>query len=219
MVAEGCTSSQSKKNASPKKQDLSSSSYYTVKKGDNLSIVASRSGHRYKQLAKWNNIAPPYTIYPGQRLKLFPVRKSKKSSVKKKNSKRSVTTPKSNKALNLHWKWPVKGPVVRSFSATGNKGINIAGVVGQKIKAAESGVVAYSGNGLAGYGKLLIIKHNYLYLSAYAHSRRLLVKEGQHVKGGQDIAEMGVGANAKPSLHFEIRKNGEPVNPLSYLPR
>ncbi|NOQ14473.1 MAG: peptidoglycan DD-metalloendopeptidase family protein, partial [Methyloprofundus sp.] len=101
--------------------------------------------------------------------------------------------------------------------ATGNKGIDIAGSIGQKIKAARSGVVVYSGSGLVGYGKLLIIKHNYLYLSAYAHNRRLLVKEGQKVKKGQYVAEMGVGVNAKPSLHFEIRKNGKPVNPLNYL--
>lgn len=215
MMVAGCTSFQT---VSPKKRDLSSSSYYTVKKGDNLSTVGFRSGHGYKQLARWNKIPPPYTIYPGQKLKLFSGNRSKKSPKNKKNKKKSLNNSTvNNRNLKLYWSWPVKGKLLRNFYATGNKGIDIAGSVGQKIKAARSGVVVYSGSGLAGYGKLLIIKHNYLYLSAYAHNRRLLVKEGQKVKKGQYIAEMGVGANAKPSLHFEIRKNGKPVNPLNYL--
>lgn len=218
MVIAGCASPQSKVASSPKKRDLSSSSYYIVKKGDNLSTVGYRSGHGYKQLARWNRISPPYTIYPGQKLKLFSGTRSKISSKKKINIKNSSNISTINKkVLRLYWSWPVKGQILRGFYATGNKGIDIAGRVGQKIKAARSGVVVYSGSGLAGYGKLLIIKHNYLYLSAYAHNRRLLVKEGQRVKKDQHIAEMGVGVNAKPSLHFEIRKNGKPVNPLNYL--
>ncbi len=224
MVIAGCASSHSKKNVSPKKRDLSTSSYYTVKKGDNLSTVGFRSGHGYKEIARWNRISPPYKIYPGQKLKLFSGISSKKISKKKnnrkkrKNKKKSLNNSNSNKKNSkLYWSWPVKGKLLRSFYATGNKGIDIAGRIGQKIKAARSGIVVYSGSGLAGYGKLLIIKHNYLYLSAYAHNRRLLVKEGQKVKKGQYIAEMGVGVNAKPSLHFEIRKNGKPVNPVNYL--
>ncbi|MCK5353572.1 MAG: peptidoglycan DD-metalloendopeptidase family protein [Methyloprofundus sp.] len=218
MITAGCANSPSKTSTTIKKRNLSSSSYYTVKKGDNLSSVGFRSGHGYKQLAKWNNIAPPYTIFPGQKLKLFSGKKSRKAPKKKKHKKNSSKISTINKkVLRLHWNWPVKGQILRGFYATGNKGIDIAGSVGQKIKAARSGIVVYSGSGLAGYGKLLIIKHNYLYLSAYAHNRRLLVKEGQKVKKGQSIAEMGVGVNAKPSLHFEIRKNGKPVNPLNYL--
>jgi len=218
MVTAGCSNFQT---VAKKKRDLSTSSYYTVKKGDNLSTVGFRSGNGYKQLAKWNKIPPPYRIYPGQKLKLFSVTRSKKSSTKKRKKKKSLKTKKTTKSnktvLKQHWSWPVKGKLLRGFYATGNKGIDIGGRVGKKIKAAGSGVVVYSGSGLAGYGKLLIIKHNYLYLSAYAHNRRLLVKEGQTVKKGQYIAEMGVGVNAKPSLHFEIRKNGTPVNPLNYL--
>lgn len=215
VVIAGGTSCQS---VSVKKRDLSSSSYYTIKKGDTLYTVGLRSGHGYKRLAKWNNIPPPYTIYQGKRLKLFSGGKSKKSTKKGKfHKKNSNISTVNKKVLKLHWSWPVKGRVLKSFYATGNKGIDIAGRIGQKIKSARSGVVVYSGSSLAGYGKLLIIKHNYLYLSAYAHNRRLLVKEGQKVKQGQYIAEMGVGVNAKPSLHFEIRKNGNPVNPLNYL--
>jgi len=218
MVIVGCASSHSRKKDLPKRRDLSTSSYYTVKKGDNLSAVGFRSGHGYKQLARWNKIPAPYKIYPGQKLKLFSEASSKKSSKKKKYKKKKFNNLKSNKkVVKLYWNWPVKGKLLRGFYASGNKGIDIAGSVGKKIKAARSGVVVYSGSGLAGYGKLLIIKHNYLYLSAYAHNRRLLVKEGQKVKKGQYIAEMGVGVNAKPSLHFEIRKNGKPVNPLNYL--
>ncbi len=209
------------KTSSPKKRDLSSSSYYTVKKGDNLSTVGFRSGHRYKQLARWNSISPPYKIYPGQKIKLFSDTSTTKNSKPRKKKYKKKTTKSSAKKgiIKANWSWPVKGRLVRSFYATGNKGIDIAGSIGQKIKAARSGVVMYGGSGLAGYGKLLIIKHNYLYLSAYAHNRRLLVKEGQKIKKGQDIAEMGVGVNAKPSLHFEIRKNGKPVNPINYLLR
>lgn len=215
MVIVGCAGCQS---ISVKKRDLSSSSYYTIKKGDTLYTIGLRSGHGYKRLAKWNNISPPYKIYQGDKLKLFSGILSKKSSKKKNSNKKKPNISTVNKkVLKSYWSWPVKGKLLRGFYATGNKGIDISGRIGQKIKATRSGIVVYSGSGLVGYGKLLIIKHNYLYLSAYAHNRRLLVKEGQKVKKGQYIAEMGVGVNAKPSLHFEIRKNGKPVNPLNYL--
>ena len=120
--------------------------------------------------------------------------------------------------LKLAWQWPIRGRLVKSFSQTGNKGIDISGKIGQSIKAAANGKVVYRGHGLIGYGNLLIIKHNYLYLSAYANNRRLLVKEGQDIKKGQVIAEMGLGKGKKAALHFEIRKNGKSVNPLNYLP-
>ena len=144
----------------------------------------------------------------------------KKSQKKKKyNKKTSSISINKKRVLRLYWQWPVQGKILRSFYATGNKGIDIAGHIGKKIRAAESGIVVYSGSGLVGYGNLLIIKHNYLYLSAYAHNRRLLVKEGHKVKKGQLIAEMGAGVDAKPALHFEIRKNGKSVNPISYMPK
>ncbi|NOQ16536.1 MAG: peptidoglycan DD-metalloendopeptidase family protein [Methyloprofundus sp.] len=210
----GCTKIQSQAPVQPKQRDLINGSYYTIKKGDTLYSVGFRSGHGYKRLASWNKISPPYNIYIGQKLKLFKKKSAKRPKVKKKSSTISVN---NKKVLKFNWRWPVRGKILRGFYLTGRKGIDISGYVGQNIKATEAGVVVYSGSGLVGYGKLLIIKHNYLYLSAYAHNRRLLVKEGQKVKAGQHIAEMGVGANAEPSLHFEIRKNGTPVNPVTYL--
>jgi len=211
----GCTNSQKTSLSYSLRRDLTSSSYYQVKKGDTLYSIGFRSGHGYKRIAQWNNISSPYTLYIGQKIQLSS--RAKRQTKKKIKIKKSTISTNNKKIVRLHWKWPVRGRILRNFYRTGKKGIDIAGKIGQKIKATESGVVVYSGSGLIGYGKLLIIKHNYLYLSAYAHNRRLLVKEGQQVKKGQVIAEMGIGINAKPSLHFEIRKNGKPVNPVKYL--
>jgi lipoprotein NlpD len=117
------------------------------------------------------------------------------------------------------WRWPVRGKIVGHFGTTGGKGIDIAGRRGTAIKAAAPGHVVYSGSGLRGYGKLIIVKHNKRYLSAYAHNERLHVKEGDTVKGGQRIAEMGDSDAKSVRLHFEIRRDGQPVNPTRYLPR
>lgn len=121
---------------------------------------------------------------------------------------------------NIRWQWPTTGKVVTRYSpASGKKGLDIGGKLGQTIKAAADGKVVYSGSGLIGYGNLVIIKHNDTYLSAYGHNRRLLVKEGTTVKQGQKIAEMGDSGKAGVTLHFEIRRDGKPVDPLRYLPK
>lgn len=122
---------------------------------------------------------------------------------------------------NLQWRWPTDGKVVSAYSNSnpGRKGIDIAGKAGQPIIAAESGKVVYSGNGLPRYGNLLIIKHNDVYLSAYAHSDKLLVKEGEIVNAGQKIALMGRTGTQRDQLHFEIRRNGKPVDPIRFLPK
>jgi lipoprotein NlpD len=117
------------------------------------------------------------------------------------------------------WRWPAKGKVVTSFSRSGGKGIDIAGKFGQVIVAASDGSVVYSGSGLIGYGQLIIVKHNKRYLSAYAHNNKILVKEGDTVKGGQRIAEMGRSGSNRAMLHFEIRRDGKPTNPVRYLPK
>jgi len=137
--------------------------------------------------------------------------------------KKSIISIDNANMLKLNFQWPIKGKVLKSFAQADNKGIDIAGEMGQDVRAAESGKVVYSGQGLIGYGNLLILKHNDLYLSAYANNSRLLVAEGDTVGKGEAIAKVGqAGANqAKPnqaSLHFEIRKNGKPVNPLNFLP-
>jgi lipoprotein NlpD len=118
---------------------------------------------------------------------------------------------------SLEWIWPAKGKVLEGFSES-TKGIDIAGKSGQAVSASAAGKVVYSGAGLRGYGKLIIIKHNNTYLSAYAHNNKLLVKEGQTVAKGQKIAEMGNTDSTLVKLHFEIRKNGKPVDPLKHLP-
>lgn len=119
------------------------------------------------------------------------------------------------------WAWPAAGTVISRFSSNGslNKGIDIAGELGQPVLAASDGTVVYAGSGLRGYGELIIIKHSDTYVSAYGHNRRLLVREGQQVKAGQTIAEMGSTGADRVKLHFEIRRQGKPVDPLQYLPR
>lgn len=118
----------------------------------------------------------------------------------------------------LSFGWPINGKVLKKFSPTHNKGIDIEGKKGDLVKAAEAGKIVYGGQGLRGFGKVLIIKHDALYLTAYANNSKLLMREGQRVQKGQAIAEVGRVANKRPSLHFEIRKNGNPVNPLELLP-
>lgn len=120
-----------------------------------------------------------------------------------------------------NWVWPARGKLLHGFqpSSNGKKGIDIAGTSGQSVMAAAAGKVVYSGSGLVGYGRLIIIKHNESLLSAYGHNSKLLVSEGEHVKAGQVIARMGSSGTDRVQLYFEIRKNGKPVNPLHYLPK
>lgn len=122
---------------------------------------------------------------------------------------------------NVEWQWPAEGKVIQGFSSgsVGKKGIQIAGRTGDPVRASADGQVVYSGNSLLGYGNLVIVKHNNTYLTAYAHNRRVIVKEGDSVEQGQQIAEMGASGTDRTKLHFEIRKQGKPVNPLAYLPR
>ncbi len=230
-ISVGCASS---KNYAPVRghyKSLINYRYYVIKQGDTLYSVGFRSGHGYKHLSKWNKIFWPYKLKIGQKIKLFkPKHKLRRESRKKtknkipvKNKKILQKTPTiskvNKKVLRLYWQWPMKGRTLKSFIQSGSKGIDIGGKLGQKVRSASSGKVVYSGSGLKGYGKLLIIKHNYLYLSAYANNRRLLVKEGQLVKKGQVIAEVGQTGNDKPLLHFEIRKYGKPINPFNFLPK
>ena len=205
--------------------------YHVVRKGDTLYSIAWQSGNDYRKVAAWNNIRWPYRIHPGQRITLKPgySYKSKSKSTSKKPAKQSAKTPAKHKrktvkkqnSVPVNWAWPTRGKIIGYFSAKepGKNGVDIAGRVGQSIKAAANGRVVYSGSGLRGYGNLIIIKHNETFFSAYAHNRNIFVKENQKVKLGQKIADMGnTGAN-KVMLHFEIRRNGRPINPLRYLPK
>jgi len=203
--------------------------YYVVQKNDTLYSIGLRSGHGYERLALWNNLIPSYHVEAGQKLKLFNPRQDNTSSNKQKDKifvpkigsssqKKPNNSIANEKVLKLNWQWPIKGRVVKNFSQSGSKGIDIHGQIGQQVQAAEAGKVVYSGKGLLGYGNLLIIKHNELFLSAYANNSQLRVTEGQRVEKGQIVAEVGRTGAKRTALHFEIRKNGKSVNPLKYLP-
>lgn len=204
---------------------------YTIQRDDTLFSIAWRSENQVEDLAQWNQLKPPYLIYPGQRLRLSaPPQPVQPKPVMRKPGKPQPAvkppTPLSPKAPPvakgpLNWAWPLRGELASTYKAGDplHKGIRIMGKAGSAIHASESGRVIYSGNGLIGYGLLLIIKHNDEYLSAYGHNRKLFVKKGQTVHKGSKIAEMGTTNAGKPQLHFEIRRSGKPVNPLSLLPK
>ncbi|HET8700074.1 MAG TPA: peptidoglycan DD-metalloendopeptidase family protein [Nitrococcus sp.] len=118
------------------------------------------------------------------------------------------------------WQWPAQGTIIQRFrpDGPGLKGITLQGRLGEPVRAAAAGRVVYSGNGLRGYGNLIIVKHSGVYLTAYGYNSELLVREGDRVHGGQVIARMGLGPAHQPATHFEIRRNGKPVDPLQYLP-
>lgn len=206
---------------------------YRVREGDTLYAIAWRYRLDYKELARWNDIGPPYLIHPGQKLVLvdpqyLPERYRQASRPDKPAPATTGLNPPPSSPLPARpagppperFLWPTEGKVVRTFdgSKNGSQGIDIAGREGQPVTAAAAGKVVYSGSGLVGYGKLVIVKHNDDYLSAYAHNRRLHVEEDEQVESGQKIAEMGVAENNTPRLHFEIRRQGRPVDPLKYLP-
>lgn len=204
--------------------------YHLVSKGETLYSIAWEYGYDVRDVARWNRIRAPYTIYPQQKLRLTPPKstvsqKHVKSQWKKpdksvtKRTKTQIT--RSNSTLKISWQWPTKGKIIGRYSArdSGKKGVDIAGRKGQRIYAAAGGQIVYSGSGLRGYGKLIIIKHNDTYFSAYAHNNRLFVKEQQKVNKGQHIADMGSSEAPRAMLHFEVRRNGKPVDPLRYLPK
>lgn len=186
------------------KSPYSQNSHYRVKKGDTLYSIAWAFGLDYRDLATVNGLSPPYSISNGQSLNMYVGRARAPA--------KGLRTPSS-------WHWPTRGRLVEGFSRAraGNKGINIAGKLGQAVRASASGIVVYSGDGVRGYGNLIIIKHNDNYLSAYAFNERLLVSVGMHVNAGQIIATMGRDDDKKVLLHFEIRRDGRPVNPLRFL--
>lgn len=207
---------------------------YVVKSGDTVSSISSRAGISYTQLARLNDIEPPYTIYPGKKLRVkAPPRvvnlNAKKSVIKEKTHKQKNTVvkkikPKPRPAVvatsSTSWRWPVYGPILEKFTSGKLKknGLDIGGKTGDRVNAAKKGVVVYSGNGLRGYGNLIIIKHENNFLSAYAHNSENIVKEGEAVSLGQQIAKMGNSGSDKTMLHFEIRHHGQPIDPLKVLP-
>jgi lipoprotein NlpD len=274
-------SSSHSKVVAPARPQTHASGTYEVQRGDTLYSIAFRHGLDYREIAEWNSIEPPYTIYPGRELRLSSARGQRRSiaaapsaappspsspaaapargaaAVAKPGTFEPAATaspptvsavqpasaptasppiaapatkpapalPATNAADttsgDVAWRWPADGSVVGTFTAGDQvkQGIDIAGQPGAPVRSAADGTVVYSGNGLIGYGELIIVKHSPAFLSAYGHNRKRLVQEGDHVKAGQTIAEMGASAANRNELHFEIRKNGKPSNPLDYLPR
>ena len=197
---------------------------HRVKSGETLYSIAFQYGLDPRDIASWNKIRKPYTIYPKQKLRILPgaTENSKNKQVTKAKAATSWSSKsKPQYAHKLQWSWPTKGEVVSTFllSDPGRRGIEIKGRKGQPILAAAAGRVVYSGNSLRGYGNLIILKHNDTYFSAYAHTEDVVVKEQEKVKVGQRLADMGNTSSEKTELHFEIRRDGKPVNPLGYLPK
>lgn len=214
------------------------SSFHLVKKGETLFSISLRYGIDYRKLASANSIKRPYYIYPGQRIDIrehspstaqahsYNAKKTSKPTKANKNKKethvkKNYSSPNSpkNEAIS-DWLWPSNGRLIRPFSTQNpiNKGIDIAGALGDSVVAVAAGEVVFAKQGLRGYGNLVIIEHNRKYLSAYAHVSRILVTEQEKVKAGQVIAEIGSTGTNEVKLHFEIRDNGKAVNPQHYLP-
>lgn len=221
--------------------------YYRVQSGDTLYSIAWRYGKDYRGLARANKIDNNFRIYPGQLVRIAeaasfsPVNSVQAPAPKNPDPRirapakmpvtplvppvsisrtESAREPVSVATGPLVWRWPAAGRVIQRFGAKGkeSKGINISGSRGGAVRSAAAGVVVYAGNGLLGYGNLIIVNHNETFLSAYAHNDKLLVKEQDKVDIGQKIAEMGNSGVTRIMLHFEIRKEGKPVDPIRYLP-
>ena len=285
---EPVASSSGSQPAQPQRSTPASVREHVVARGDTLYGIAFRNSLDYRDLARWNGIAAPYTIHPGQRLRLMapgavvastppsvppvPPRTTPPAPstpatpppastvpvpaplppVASTPAPRPVTPPAtpapvptppvsttpattptpgpattpivatggSRTVQGIAWRWPASGQIISRFVAgePTRQGIGVAGSAGQAVVAAADGEVVYSGSGLIGYGELIIVRHSDAFLSAYGHNRKRLVSEGQKVKAGQQIAEMGRSGASRDMLHFEIRRNGKPVDPLPFLP-
>ncbi len=210
LLATGCTSSLVNYEAQT----------HVVQPGETLLTIAWRYRRDYRQLARINGLDDPDLIFVGQRLQLHGTPAATSASAPA-STARSQSLPPPAILPPPTWRWPANGEVVSRFGADSGlgNGIGIAGSLGAPVHAAAPGRVVYAGSGLIGYGQLLIIKHNDTYLSAYGHNSRLVVQQGDNVSSGQMIAEMGNGPAQRPQLHFEIRRNGVPEDPLRHLPR
>ena len=215
--------------------------------GESIYSIAWKFGLDFQKIAKWNGLAKPYKVQVGQDLRLraagsddattTPAVTVAATQVAPKATPKPVPEPvaepipepipqaatepvatPSAAGAPTAWSWPANGDVVGKFSrAKGQNGIQIAGADGSPIRATAGGEVVYAGEGLRGYGKLIIVKHSSSYLSAYAHNRAILVAEGEQIKSGQQIAKMGASGADRTMLHFEIRQDGQPVDPLKFL--
>ncbi|MCU4121822.1 peptidoglycan DD-metalloendopeptidase family protein [Variovorax sp. N23] len=218
--------------------------YYAVRPGDTIRRIASETGQTWQNIARWNNLDNPDLIEVGQVLRVIAPGASVAAAatvepngvVTRPVAPQATVTPSAPGAAasapakpatppaaasgddDLGWIWPAHGTLIAGFDEAKNKGLDISGKAGDSVLAAADGRVVYAGAGLRGYGNLIILKHNNTYLTAYAHNQALLVKEDQSVQKGQKIAEMGNSDADRVKLHFEIRRQGKPVDPARYLP-
>jgi lipoprotein NlpD len=214
--------------------------YYTVKPGDTVIRIGLETGQNWRDIVRWNNLENPNLIEVGQVLRVVPPGSDNNRVVTSPVAPGSATaaasaarpaaaasgssspsTPASAGSAGedeIAFIWPAQGQLIGSFDDVKNKGFDISGKAGDPILASADGRVVYAGAGLRGYGNLIILKHNNTYLTAYAHNQTLLVKEDQSVKKGQKIAEMGNSDADRVKLHFEVRRQGKPVDPAKYLP-
>ncbi len=206
--------------------------FYRVERGDTLYKIAHSNRASVQSIVRWNNLSNPDSIEVGQVLRVAPppgtATASTGSARSGGNASAAAGTSSSSRsaaadtpsapASSISLIWPATGNVIRGFDGNNSKGIDIANAAGTPVFAAAGGTVVYASNGLRGYGNLLIIKHNADYLTAYAHNRTLLVKEGETVQQGQKIAEMGDSDNDRVMLHFELRYAGRSIDPARSLP-
>jgi lipoprotein NlpD len=210
--------------------------YYRVKRGDTVLRIALDQGQSYRDIVRWNNLTDPNLIEvdqlllvrpPAGKMTVKPLTSAAATPAPQRMAEQRTAEPPAEPKIEavkpdapppgIRLSWPAKGKVVEDFIDGKNKGIDIAGKLGDPIQAASDGRVVYAGNSLRGYGNLVIVKHDNTYLTAYAHNRNLLVKEGDAVRKGQKIAEMGDTDANSVRLHFELRVNGKPVDPLPFL--
>ena len=215
--------------------------YYAVRPGDTIRRIGNETGQTWQNIVRWNNLENADLIEVGQVLRVIPPGETggvvARPVVPQPAIVPSVpgvagagavvaatpaapvkSSPASGGDEDLGWIWPARGALIAGFDEAKNKGYDISGKAGDPVIAAADGRVVYAGAGLRGYGNLIILKHNSTYLTAYAHNQSLLVKEDQSVQKGQKIAEMGSSDADRVKLHFEIRRQGKPVDPSRYLP-
>ena len=207
--------------------------YYTVKPGDTVMQIGRNTNQNWRDIQKWNNLESANQIEVGQVLRVVPLDSNgmatkppvvvlPASPAAAPTTATSPSTQPPTAAVapeeDVPWMWPSTGVLIAGYDEVKNKGLKIGGKLGDPVYASADGRVVYAGSGLRGYGNLVILKHNETYLTAYAHNQTLLVKEDQTVRKGQRIADMGSSDADKVMLHFEVRRNGKPVDPAKYLP-
>jgi lipoprotein NlpD len=230
--------------AAPGNENAGKPGFYTVRPGDTLIRIALESGQNWRDIARWNGLDNPNVIEVGQVLRVaapsatttaateirpLPPAGTVLPPASAASAARATATtapaaaasaPAAASEEEVSWQWPISGgaPLLAGFDEQKNKGLDLGGKAGDPVLASADGRVVYAGAGLRGYGNLIILKHNNTFLTAYAHNQSLLVKEDQTVRKGQKIAEMGSTDSDRVKLHFEIRRQGKPVDPSRYLP-